>query len=110
MSAWVRIARATLFQYHCQSWLHVMAEEVGTGVKPRVLELMDNGYCSDKQKCDLQRDQEADLNSEHFAVVRGCPVRLVSYVKTQYIGNRLHFCRLFNDAVSRETLKSASAL
>jgi hypothetical protein len=32
-----------------------MTEEVGTGIKPEVLELMDNGYCSDKQKHDLQQ-------------------------------------------------------
>jgi hypothetical protein len=56
-----------------------MTEEVGTRIEPGILVLMDNGYCSDKKKCNLQRDQEMGLNSEHFAVFRGCPIGHVSH-------------------------------
>lgn len=101
MPAWVRITRATLFKYHSQSRLHIVTEEVGTRIEPGVQVLMDNGYCSDKQKRDLQRDQEKALNSEHLAVLRGCPIGLVSYHNVLEMDP---ISTLFKDATSSETL------
>jgi hypothetical protein len=80
-----------------------VTKEVGARIEPGVLVLMDNGYCSDKQKRDLQRDQKTDLSSEHLVVLRGCPIGLVSHhniLDLRYL-KTLPAARLYKERIRR---------